>query len=64
VDDLLADAWLIDLREDVRQHERLDSRALGDDGVVAVVAAGRAVGGAGFRSAFGGRRSASYRVVR
>ena len=43
MNDLLADPRLIDLREDVRQHERLDARPLGDDRVVAVVAAGRPI---------------------
>ena len=44
VDDLLADAGLIDLREQVRQHQRLHAGAFGDDRVVAVVAARGAIG--------------------
>src|SRR4029450_958464 len=45
VDDLFAQAGAIDLCEQMRQDERLDARALRDQGVVAVIAARRAVGG-------------------
>ena len=47
VDDLLADAGLIDLRDQVHQHQRLDAGAFGDLGVVAMVAGRGANAGVG-----------------
>src|SRR5688500_4126224 len=49
LEDLLAHAWPIDLVEDVCEHQRADARSARDECVVAMVAAGRAIGGRSLR---------------